>query len=111
MFFLAVQCIEGDDGAGRHAEFGKQRLRRRDFVGLLGDPDMREHERGVGGERAQHLGGDAVMEVVEAAAERLAVERDDPLSGRRPCGLQHGGMAAWRRKTASTAAGSSPWRM
>ena len=79
--FLAVQCIEGDDGASRDAEFGKKRLRRQDLVGLLGDFDMSEHEGGVGGERAQHLGGGAVMDVVDTAAERLAVQRDAALSG------------------------------
>ena len=68
---MAVQRIEGDDGAGRDAEFGKQRLRCRDFVGFLGDLNMGEHEGGVGGERAQHLGGGAVVKVVETAAERL----------------------------------------
>jgi len=64
------------------AEFGQQRLCRRDLVGLLGDVDMREHKRGVGGKRAQHLGGDAVVELVKAAAQRLAIERDAALSRR-----------------------------
>ena len=91
---MTVQRIERDEGGGRHAEFGEQRLCRRDFVGLLGDIDMGEHERGVDGERAQHLGGGAVVEFVEAAAQCLAVERDAALSGRGMRGLKKGGVAA-----------------
>ena len=72
----------------------QQRLRRRDLVGLLGDVDMGEHEGGVGGERAQHLGRGTVVEVVEAAAQRLAIQRDAALSGRCAGGLQQRGMAA-----------------
>jgi len=89
-----VQRIERDDGAVGDAEFGQQRLRRRDLVGLLGDVDVGEHQRGVGGERAQHLGGRAVVEPVKTAAQRLAIQRDAALSR---CGarrLQQGGMTA-----------------
>jgi hypothetical protein len=39
-----VYRIECDDRAVRDAEFGQQRLRRRDLVGLLGDIDMGEYE-------------------------------------------------------------------
>ena len=92
--FLAVQRVERDDGAGRRAEFGQQRLRRRDFVGLLGDVDMREQQGGVGGERAQHLDGGTLVEVVEAAAQGLAIKGDRALArGGARC-LQQGGMAA-----------------
>jgi len=79
---LTVQRIERDDGVGGDAEFGEQCLGCRNFVGLLVDVDMGEHQRGVGGKRAQQLGGGAVMKVVEAAAQRLAVQRDAALSGR-----------------------------
>jgi len=89
-----VQCIERDDGVAGNAEFGQQGLRRRDLVGLLGDVDVRKHQRGVGGERAEHLGGSAVVEFVEAAAQRLAVQRDAALSGRGTRRLQQGGMTA-----------------
>jgi hypothetical protein len=88
-----MQRIERDDGGVGDAEFSQQRLRCWDFVGLLGNVDMGEHEGGVGGERAQHLSGSTVMEVVEAAAQGLAIQRDAALSG---CGvrrLQQGGMA------------------
>jgi hypothetical protein len=55
---------------------------------------MGEHEGGIGGERAQDLGCGAVIEVVETASQRLAIQRDAALSGRRACSLQQGGMAA-----------------
>jgi len=53
-----------------------------------------EQQRGVGGERAQHLRRGTVTELVEAAAQRLAIQRDAALSR---CGarrLQQGGMVA-----------------
>src|SRR3954451_17860454 len=74
--FLAVQRVEGDDRAMGDTEFGRERLCRRDLVGLAVDLDMSEHEGGIGGKRAQHLHGGLVMEIVEAAAQRLAVEGD-----------------------------------
>jgi hypothetical protein len=89
-----VQRIERDDGAVSDTEFGQQRLRRRELVGFLGDVDRREHERGVGCKRAENLGGGPVAELVEAAAQRLAIERDAALSGHGACRLQQGGMAA-----------------
>ncbi len=100
--FLAVQRIEGDEGAAGNAGFGQQRLRRRDLVGLPGDArrtsrfdvDVGEHQRGVGGERAQHRGGRAVVEAVKTAAQRLAIERDAALSRCRARRLQQGGMTA-----------------
>ena len=78
--FLAVQCIKRNDGARADAEFDQQRLRRRDLVRPLGDIDMGEHQRCVGGERAEHLRGSAVVEPVEAAAQGSAVQRDAALS-------------------------------
>jgi len=92
--FLAVQRVERDDGAGGEAQFGQQGLRRRDLVGPFGDVDVGEHQRGVGGGRAQHLGGCAVMELVETAAQRLAIESDAALSRRGARRPQQGGMAA-----------------
>lgn len=62
------------------AEFGQQRLGRGDFVGCLGDLDMREHEGRVVGERAEHLGGGTVVELVEATAQGFAVERNAGLA-------------------------------
>ena len=48
----AVQCVKGDDGAICDAEFGQQRLRRRDLVGFLSDVHVFEHQRRLGRERA-----------------------------------------------------------
>jgi hypothetical protein len=79
-----VQRIERDDGAARNAKFRQKRLRRRDLVGLLGDIDMGEHKRRVGGERTQHLGRGTVAEFVEAAAQRLAVKGYAVLAWRMP---------------------------
>src|ERR1700758_2092226 len=91
--FLAVQRIERDDGAGGDAEFGEQGLRCWNLVGFLGDVDMGKDEGGLGGERAQHLGGSAVVEIVKAAPQRLAIQRDAARPGGRACGLKPGGMA------------------
>ena len=38
---------------------------------------MRQHQPRIGGERAEHLPGFSIIEVVETAFQRLAVERDD----------------------------------
>ena len=91
---MTVQGVERDDGAGSEAEFGEQGLRGRDFVGSLGNVDMGEHERGVGGERAQHLGSGAVAELVKAAAQCFAVQGDAARPRRGARRLQQGGMAA-----------------
>ena len=76
MFFLAVYRIECDDRTVLDTEFRQQRLCCRDLVGFLGDIDVGEYQGRVRGEGAQYLGGGAVVEVVEAAAQRLAIERD-----------------------------------
>ncbi len=55
---------------------------------------MRKHQRGVGGERAQYLGGGAVVELVKAATQRLAIQGDAALSRRGARRLQQGGMTA-----------------
>ena len=94
--FLAVQGVERDDGAAGEAEFAQQRLRRRNLVGFPGDVGVGEHQCRVGGEGAEHLGGGAVMEPIEAAAQGLAVERDAALSRHGARRLQQGGMASER---------------
>lgn len=76
------------------AELSEQGLHGRDLVGFVGNVDMGKHKSGVGGECAEHLGGGAVIEVVEATAQRLAIEGNAGLSRPRACGLQKGGMAA-----------------
>ena len=61
----------------RQAEFLQQLLHGGDFVGFFVDLDMRQHQPRIGGERAEHLPGFSIVEIVETALQRLAVERDD----------------------------------
>lgn len=88
-----MQSVERDDVAGQ-VELAQQPLGRRDLVGLLADLEMRQHQVGAGVERVQQLRRLAVSEVIEAAPERLAIQRD----GARRAGIaarrQAGGMAA-----------------
>ncbi len=55
---------------------------------------MREHESGVGCKCAEHLCCGSVVELVEAAAQRLAVKRDAAWVSLRECCLEFRGMAA-----------------
>ena len=73
MSSLAMQGIERDQMTGE-AELAEQRLGGRDLVGLFVNVAVRQHQRGVGGEDAEHLRGGAVAELVEAAAQRLAID-------------------------------------
>ena len=59
------------------AQLLDQRLGRRDLV-ALGDLLMGQDERALAGEGAEHLRRGLVVEMVEAAPQRLAVQRDDP---------------------------------
>ena len=88
-----MEGIERDDAAVGDAELGEQRPRRRDFVGFLVDIDMGQHDGRVGGERAQHLRGGTIVEVVEAATRRPAIQGDGAGAGGCACGLQQSGMA------------------
>ena len=69
--------VERDDVAG-NVEVFQELLRRRDFVGFLVDLDMRQNQGRIGGEGAEHLLGPAVAKGVEAAPQRLAVQRQRP---------------------------------
>ena len=91
-----MQRVERDDGAVGDAEFGEQRLRRRDLVGFLVDIDMGEHEGRIRGEGAEHLNGGTVVEMVEAPPQRFAIYRNAAFPGRGAGGLQQGGVAAER---------------
>jgi hypothetical protein len=102
--FFTVARIEGDHGATGNARFRQKRLRRQDLAAVLGDIDMGEHQRRVGGQRAQHLGCGALAEIVEAAAQGLAVVGYAGPSGGDARRLKAGGGAAARRNTVSTAA-------
>ena len=84
--------VECDDRTIPDAKFGQQRLRRRDLVGLLGDINMSEYKRTICGEGAQYLGGSAIVEIVEAAAQRLAIKCDTALSRCSVCCLKQGCM-------------------
>ena len=55
---------------------------------------MGEHKGTIGRERAQYLGCGAVIEVIEAASQCLAIQCDAARSRRRGCGLQQGGIVA-----------------
>ena len=92
-----MQRIERDDGIFADAQFGEQALRGRDFVGLLSNVDVGEQEGRVGRERAQYLSCSAVIEVVEAASQCLAIQRDAALPGGRACGGSHVLLAVGRR--------------
>src|SRR3954470_14246851 len=93
MSSLAMQGIERDQAASE-PELTEQRLSGRDLVGLFVDIAVRPHQRGVGGEDAEHLCGGAVAELVEAAAQRLAIERQAGRARRGAGRLQQAGMAA-----------------
>ena len=70
--------------------------RGRDLVALFRDHHMREHDLIGMTQRRHHMRGLAVVEGVEAAAQRLAVDGDggQPLRGRRR--RQANGMASKR---------------
>src|SRR6059058_2137911 len=107
MSSLAMQGIERDQVASE-AELAEQRLGGRDLVGLFVNVAVRQHQRGVGGEDTEHLRGGAVAELVEAAAQRLAIDRQ---AGCARLGAGRLNRPAWRRKTASRAPLSRPCRM
>ena len=87
--------VASDDMSG-HVEFGQQLLHGRDFVGFLIDFDVGEHQRRIDRESAQHLFGLGVVEIVEAALQRLAVEGDDAALGRIGRDIEEGGVFAKR---------------
>src|SRR3954453_3604820 len=74
--FLTVQGVGGEQHAPQ-AQLPDQRLGRRDLV-APGDLLVGQDERVLAGERAEHLRRGSVVQVVEAAAQRLAVPPEDP---------------------------------
>ena len=72
---MAVQSVKRDD-AVRDVEFAEQSLRGGNLVGFLLDIDVRQDQTGPGVECVQQLGRLAIAEIVEAAPQCLAVERD-----------------------------------
>src|SRR4051794_40723320 len=77
--FLAVEGVGGEQDAA-HAEGLDQGLRRRDLLGRGADFLVRQDQRGLAGEGAQHVRGRLIVQVIEAALERLAVQGDDARS-------------------------------
>src|ERR1035437_3617527 len=65
------------DDMARHVEFLEELLHGGDFIGLLVDLDMRQHQRRVDGERAEHLSCLEVVEAIETALESFAIERQE----------------------------------
>ena len=80
-FFLAMHHVAGDDMA-RQVEFLHQLLRGGDLV-RFSSISMAENRRRIDRERAEQLPCLGVVEVVETALQRLAVERDDARLGAR----------------------------
>ena len=72
--------VARDDMTG-HVEFLQQLFHGGDFVGFLVDLNMRQHERRIDGKRVEHLFRLDVIEVIETALERLAIERHDTRAG------------------------------
>ena len=70
-----MQSVQGDD-AVRDVEFAEQPLGGWDLAGFLLDIDVRQDQAGFGIEGVQQLGCLTIAEIVEAAPQRLAVERD-----------------------------------
>ena len=71
-----MDCVAGDDTV-RQVEVFQQLLCGWNFIGFFVDIDVSQYQCGVGRERAEHLLGLGVIEVVKATFERLAVERDN----------------------------------
>jgi hypothetical protein len=70
-----MQRIGGEQHAGE-AEFRDQPRHGGDLVRCRCDLLVRQDQRGVAGKCAQHMRGGLIMQVVDAAAQCLAVERD-----------------------------------
>ena len=71
--FLGVHGVKREQAPGQ-AEGRDHLLGGGDFIALLGDRQVAEDDLAVAGERAQHMGRLAIVEGVEAAAQRLAVD-------------------------------------
>ncbi|MEJ7715969.1 MAG: hypothetical protein WKF40_09850 [Thermoleophilaceae bacterium] len=90
---LAMQRVGGEQHA-REAKLGHQLRHGCDLVRRPGQLLVRQDQGGVAGEGAEHVDRLAVGQVVEAAAQRLAVERDRAQRLRVCCvrsGRGHGG--------------------
>jgi len=88
-----VQRIGGEHHAGQ-AQGRDQLWRRRDLTGGAGYFAMGEDQRVIRGEGAQHMRGGLIMQVIEAAPERLAVQGHRVQARVRPRPVQITRMAA-----------------
>jgi hypothetical protein len=70
-----MQRIGGEEHAGE-AELREQPRHGGNLVRCRRDLLVRQDQRSVAGERAQHVGGGLIIQVVEAAAQRFTVQRD-----------------------------------
>jgi hypothetical protein len=75
-----MQGIGGEQHAGQ-AQVLHQRRHGRDFARRPGHLPVGQDEGGVAGEGAEHMSCGPVVQMVEAAAQGFAVERDGALSG------------------------------
>src|SRR5919205_2352481 len=79
--FLAVQRVGGEQHA-MHGQVVDQRLHGLNLVGRPGYFLMGKDQRGFSGKGAEDMRGGAIVQMIEAAAQRLAIERDDAPLGR-----------------------------
>jgi hypothetical protein len=70
-----MQRVGGEEHAGE-AEFRDEGRHSGNLVRCRRDLLVRQDQRSVAGKRAQHVRGGLIMQVVEAAPQRLAVQRD-----------------------------------
>src|SRR3954464_3206958 len=74
--FLTGHGVDGEDAAGQAERFD-QALHSWDLVRLLRDDVMGQDDPMIDGESAEHMRRLSVREGIEAAPERLAVDRDE----------------------------------
>jgi hypothetical protein len=88
-----MQRIGGEEHTSE-AEFRDEARHSGNLVRRRRDLLVRQDQRSVTGKRAQHVGGRLIMQVVEAAARRLAIERDGAPALRTGPPVQVTGVAA-----------------
>ncbi len=74
--FLTVHGVDREDAAGQAERFDEG-LDGWNLVRLLPDDFMSQDDPMINGESAQHMRRLSVSEGIEAAPERLAVDRDE----------------------------------
>jgi len=87
--------IDGDHGIGQ-AKRSEQSSHSGDLIGLVVTVDMRQHQSRVGSEGTKQVRGTAVDEVIEAAPQGLAVNRNMTATVAGDGAVQRRGMVAER---------------